>query len=266
MRGLHVLACNAATGPSREYIVEGRNLWPCRSYCEAPSGVYAAIAASRRAYEEIVAATFGYPRHREVYSASLAAQLAGPGCEGLCRGLRILRDSLRASRACVATPAGACGGPHDVLLIADSAAQEGGGADTRENRIILVTDLDGGFEALARLSRHVLCVAVHAHGENMWLHPFLPALRARCIIVTSQVEAPTGLGVLGPFGYTDGDRAILLAMALGASRVETLWGGSLRAKAWGDSEVKELKLSVARRLIEVFSDALGYRCEWTPVD
>ena len=213
-----------------------------------------------------MAATFGYPRHREVYSASLAAQIAGAGCEGLCRGLRILRDALGDSKVCVATPAGMCSGPHDVLLVADSAAREGTEARMWGERVILVTDLDGGFEALARLSRHALCTAVHAHGDNMWLHPLLPALRAQCLIVTSQVEAPTGLGVLGPFGYTDGDRALLLAMALGASRVEALWGGGPRAKAWGDSSAKTLKLSVARRLIEVFSNALGYRCGWTLVD
>ncbi|MEB2837302.1 MAG: hypothetical protein GSR80_000512 [Desulfurococcales archaeon] len=231
-----------------------------------PSSVYAAIAASRKAYEEIVEPTFGYPRHREVYSASLAAQLVDPRCEGLCRGLWILHDALRHSKACIATPAGACTGSHDVLLVADSAAREAAKAYTRGRHVVLVTDLDGGFEALTRLSQYALCTAVHAHGDNMWLHPFLPGLRARCLIVTTQVEVPRGLGVLGPLGYTDGDRAILLAMALGASRVEALWGGSPWAKAWGDPGVKALKLSVAKRLINVYSEALGYRCEWMPVE
>ena len=122
---------------------------------------------------------------------------------------------------------------------------------------IIVTDLDGDPEALFELNRQGAVVIVHAHGDNidrmMAVVPMLPGP----VYGTTQVEETRGIHNYG--GFTDGDRAVFLAMALGAKEV-MLRGFDFNApveKARANPEVKRKKLDYARELIDFASAHYG---------
>ncbi len=113
---------------------------------------------------------------------------------------------------------------------------------------IIVTDLDGPFDAILKANQGGSIVVVHAHADN------LDALR-RCVpqltnvIGTAQCRPPEGLYNFG--GFTDGDRCVFLAKELGAASI-TLAGFDFE-----DESVtlrKRKKLAWARKLIDL---ALG---------
>lgn len=85
---------------------------------------------------------------------------------------------------------------------------------------IVVTDLDGVFEDIYECWRRGAVLVVHAHGDNIErLKLYLPRLDAR-IEATCQ---STPRGHIHNFGgFTDGDRAVFMAAALGARRVVTI--------------------------------------------
>lgn len=147
----------------------------------------------------------------------------------------------------------------DVLIVADSGVSW---ADIRgsPDLIVVVTDGDGGIGGRLGLAEYSMFLA-HQHGDNPWL-PMLwevtrPAGRG-ALILTGQVEVPKGLAVLSPFGFTDGDRSILLAASLGASVIEFSMADVIHHK--GAPEIKtrklELYLNIAREIMDVF----GYEC------
>jgi 2-amino-4-hydroxy-6-hydroxymethyldihydropteridine diphosphokinase len=116
----------------------------------------------------------------------------------------------------------------------------------------IVTDLDGRVEDQVKAAHRGALVFVHAHGDNRpaierWLAEFPP----RQVAGTCQVEPVPPL--LNPGGFTDGDRAVFLALALGAGEVR-LYGfdyerpGSFSGRK--DLFTKPLKLAWARRLID----------------
>ncbi len=148
----------------------------------------------------------------------------------------------------------------DVLVIADSAVR--GITGIPSGALVMVTDLDAGYEAMLRLPAY-RAVLIHAHGDNKWLHGVAPALKQAShgnYVVTGQVEVAPGTPALAPFGFTDADRAFLLAAALEASAIELSWRPTPVLKPWSDPAVKALKMSLALRLIESYAQSLGYEC------
>ena len=113
---------------------------------------------------------------------------------------------------------------------------------------IIVTDLDGPFPEILKANQRSSIVAVHAHGDNLdALRCFVPQLKN--VIGTVQCRPPPGLRNFG--GFTDGDRCVYLAIALGAASVK------LVGFDFDDESVtprKKKKLAWARRLIDL---ALG---------
>ncbi len=121
---------------------------------------------------------------------------------------------------------------------------------------IVVTDLDGKKEDLLLADRFGSVMVVHAHGDNI---PALKSLlpRMRNAVATTQVEPVPS--VHNFFGFTDGDRAVLLARRFGARSVELIGFdfGELVGK-YSDPkdptdheapETKKKKLEIAKRLI-----------------
>lgn len=110
---------------------------------------------------------------------------------------------------------------------------------------IVVTDLDGPVQALLAASRRGSIMAVHAHGDNLdALARLVPQLER--VIGTCQCRPPPGLFSFG--GFTDGDRCVFLALALGASEIE------LAGFDFEDQTVtprKRKKLAWARKLIDL---------------
>ncbi len=123
---------------------------------------------------------------------------------------------------------------------------------------IIVTDLDGAMDDIIRANKAGSFIVVHAHGNNLErLRVYLPKLRN--ILGTTQTPPIGDLHNFG--GFTDGDRAVFLAVELGAKLI------ILAGMDFGDiitrysrpqisemtrkaDEIKKLKLEYAKKLID----------------
>jgi 2-amino-4-hydroxy-6-hydroxymethyldihydropteridine diphosphokinase len=122
---------------------------------------------------------------------------------------------------------------------------------------IVVTDLDGPFDAIRSASIMGSLIVIHAHGDNLdALQKYVPLLDQ--VIGTTQCQPPEGLYNFG--GFTDGDRCVFLARALGAATIRLL------GFDFQDPSVtprKRKKLSWAKRLIDLALaapvDQINYR-------
>ena len=110
---------------------------------------------------------------------------------------------------------------------------------------IVVTDLDGPFDAIRSASLMGSLIVVHAHGDNLdALQRYVPQLERA--VGTVQCQPPEGLYNFG--GFTDGDRCVFLARALGAATIKLL-GFDFDDR--GVTPRKQKKLLWAKRLIEL---------------
>ncbi|MEO9365018.1 MULTISPECIES: 6-hydroxymethylpterin diphosphokinase MptE-like protein [Candidatus Nitrosocaldus] len=120
---------------------------------------------------------------------------------------------------------------------------------------VVVTDLDGDHEYLLCADALGSIMVVHAHGDNINLIKFLVPL-LRNIICTTQVRPLHNVHNFG--GFTDGDRAVFIADAMGARSI-TLAGMDLgsvigqysKPKPYPvNSSVKVVKMKFAKQLLE----------------
>jgi uncharacterized Rossmann fold enzyme len=110
---------------------------------------------------------------------------------------------------------------------------------------IVVTDLDGPFDSIRSASLMGSIIIVHAHGDNLdALQKFVPMLGQ--VIGTTQCQPPEGLYNFG--GFTDGDRCVFLARALGAASIKLL---GFDFDDPGVTPRKQKKLLWAKRLIDL---------------
>jgi uncharacterized Rossmann fold enzyme len=167
------------------------------------------------AYDAIREA-FGYDREADVRSRdSLHELVAGrsplgleslalPGTVAVCGAGPSLRDELDVARGA------------DAVVAASSAAETC--LDTGVTVDCMVTDLDGAPDTAGRVAAGGTPVAVHAHGDNVEaIRRHLPELPVRSVLPTTQAAPRRPVGNHG--GFTDGDRAALLADAVGADRL-----------------------------------------------
>ena len=118
---------------------------------------------------------------------------------------------------------------------------------------IVVTDLDGPFDAIRSASLMGSLIVVHAHGDNLdALQRYVPQLERA--VGTVQCQPPEGLYNFG--GFTDGDRCVFLARALGAATIKLL-GFDFDDR--GVTPRKQKKLLWAKRLIELALAAPAYQ-------
>jgi hypothetical protein len=131
-----------------------------------------------------------------------------------------------------------------VVVAADAAAVRLYRLRIRPDAI--VTDLDGATEEFVEMNRKGTVIVVHAHGDNIpLLHRWGPHLPGP-LAGTTQARPFGRIHNFG--GFSDGDRAVYLAHALGASSV-TLAGFDLDDPGVGP--VKRGKLRWARRLLSL---------------
>jgi hypothetical protein len=120
---------------------------------------------------------------------------------------------------------------------------------------IMVTDLDGPVEADIECNRRGSLAVLHAHSDNVRLIQRYAGSFSGKIVVSTQSK-PIG-DMINFGGFTDGDRAVMLARALGAKRL-TLVGFDFEHptfKAGSDSRVKRKKLAWAKKLIFEFNSS-----------
>ncbi|MFQ6135440.1 MAG: 6-hydroxymethylpterin diphosphokinase MptE-like protein [Nitrososphaerales archaeon] len=122
-----------------------------------------------------------------------------------------------------------------------------------KNPDIVVTDLDGVIEDIQAADRNGAYVVIHAHGDN------IPQLRRYVgglsnVLGTTQVEPTGGLHNFG--GFTDGDRAVFLAEALGGGPLALAGmdlgevAGRFSKISVASPEVKAVKLRFCKDLLE----------------
>ncbi len=117
---------------------------------------------------------------------------------------------------------------------------------------IVVTDLDGDIQCQIEASRRGAVTFLHAHGDNTDLIMEHAKDFTGPVVLTTQSRPDNVIRNYG--GFTDGDRAVCTAFALGAEEVE-LRGFDYSfpvTKDGSDPEVKMKKLKWARRIIETF--------------
>ncbi|RJS49843.1 MAG: 6-hydroxymethyl-7,8-dihydropterin pyrophosphokinase [Methanobacterium sp.] len=143
-----------------------------------------------------------------------------------------------------------------ILVAADGATT----ALLEEDMVphIIVTDLDGNIDDLIIANNKNACMVVHAHGNNLEnILKYSGSLKK--VIGTTQSVPLKYVHNFG--GFTDGDRAVFLAVQLGAKKL--ILAGmdfgkvvSKYSRPEIDSEVgpagpiKELKLEYAEKLIQ----------------
>ncbi|MEM1872986.1 MAG: hypothetical protein QXF57_00125, partial [Acidilobaceae archaeon] len=127
-------------------------------------------------------------------------------------------------------------------------------------------DLDVDSKLLPVLLESPRVLLAHVHGDNFSkLEEVLErggSLRRPGLVVTSQVETCGCSMPLG--GYTDGDRAVLVAMLLGAREV-VIAGYSFSSAVFVHKtravapEYKAVKLALASEVVREASRIYGYR-------
>jgi len=128
---------------------------------------------------------------------------------------------------------------------------------------IIVSDLDGGIEDQLTCGRMGSILLIHAHGDNKKvIRTTVPKLKGK-VLGTTQVRMEPSSGLFNFGGFTDGDRAVMMADELGASSItligfdlevpgtKVLDGGRRKGLDHSGFERKKKKLEWANRIIEM---------------
>ena len=185
---------------------------------------------------------FSFDRERDEEAALLLGSLLTrddlPLLEGTIRG--------RPATVCGNGPnlAAELGRIRGTVIAADGAANRLYVAGIQPDAI--VTDLDGATDAFITMNGAGTILVVHAHGDNMpLLRSWVPRFPGP-LVGTTQSRPFGRIHNFG--GFTDGDRAVFLAHAIGASGV-TLAGFELDDPTVGS--MKRDKLLFARELLRL---------------
>jgi uncharacterized Rossmann fold enzyme len=120
---------------------------------------------------------------------------------------------------------------------------------------IIVTDLDGNVTDQIKANLHGSVVIIHAHGDNIdKIRKYIPEFKEK-LVGTTQTD-PTPFENLHNFGgFTDGDRAVILADHFHAKKITLIgfdFGDKIGQYSFAekkDIELKFRKLSWCRILI-----------------
>ena len=200
-----------------------------------------------RYYKEILD-DFGFSREDDEYSAKVLDEILSE--EG-CLTLDDLGQIVNFSDKYIVFGAGPSLKKHIVELkenkdLKDYVLVAADGATTAliEERIspdIVVTDLDGNLDDILLANLRGANIVVHAHGDNLeQIIKFTSFFNN--VLGTTQAQ-PVG-NVYNFGGFTDGDRAIFLAVALGASEI------SLAGMDFGDIVTKYSRPNLATDLAD----------------
>ncbi len=215
-------------------------------------------------YYRLVEPVMEYSRHRE----GVATLIGPPTCYSECAALEELESEVRESTVCIVGPLAE--EPLNIEGCNVIAAPEGGLHTLINSGIkpLYVTgDLDVELKYMTMGLRLVKFYVIHIHGDNIervsWL---VKTVGPENAIFTSQVHTVNCTLNIG--GFTDGDRAAILAMLLGASQVK-LQGFDFEKPTFKHKEAilndrdKVLKLKLARKILVETSKTLGFTLKET---
>ncbi len=223
-------------------------------YCGLLKNILDRFESILDGYTTIVEPTMKYPRHRELESSMEVA--SSSCCEKMCKILYMLYRNINGRKICIFGPGGTSTIGCDLF-----AGPEGGLVNTLSagvKMLYVTSDADSSAKLLNSMYYGALIKFYHVHGDNLFRTKQLIMLDDN-IAFTTQVETPYCFLPVGSF--TDGDRAVAISMALGASRIEV--------RGFNFNEVlchhkdacfydKIIKLSLSRRILTFLSKKLGY--------
>lgn len=117
---------------------------------------------------------------------------------------------------------------------------------------IIVSDLDGSIPDIVLRVNEGSILFVHSHGDNMDKIKENIQRFEGFYIPTRQGRRPESM--FNPCGFTDGDRAVMIARYLGAKRIRLFGFSYERAYEKGNTILKMKKLQFARKIIESIQD------------
>ena len=166
---------------------------------------------------------FGFSREKDEESAHLLDEILST--EG-CLTLNDLGEIVGFSDSYIVFGAGPSIKEHIKMLKEDYdlrdyvlVAADGATTAMIEEKIvpdIVATDLDGNIDDILLANLRGANIVIHAHGDNMERIASLSSFFNN-VLGTTQAQSVGNLYNFG--GFTDGDRAIFLAVALGASQI-----------------------------------------------
>jgi 2-amino-4-hydroxy-6-hydroxymethyldihydropteridine diphosphokinase len=214
---------------------------------------------------EAIRAEFGYPFEREEAALRTLVRLLPD--EARQTALERVADRLTERTVVVVGLAPGAGPPPiwtlprgpiaPAIVAADGAARVCLEAGLTPD--VVVTDLDGPVPSELSANAAGSLVVIHAHGDNVpALERWIPEFSGE---LAGSWAGPPRDGVLDVGGFTDGDRAVLLAEHVGARRI-LLWGFDFERVDPSEAEGPKLaKLAWADRLIREVAERSS-----TPID
>lgn len=144
----------------------------------------------------------------------------------------------------------------ELLIVADGSF----GAITEISRVgLLVSDADGAPH-IQRAVENRIPIALHAHGDNLldWKE-FATTFSERYPLILTHQTPIEIKGMINVGGFTDGDRAICLALAFGAppKSIQLIGFKTDDVGKWSGVTDKVLKLKKLRWMEKIIQD-LGY--------
>ena len=161
-------------------------------------------------FQEQINKQFGFSRFREDVASRLSPRIFAPKGDITNhiknRDLTIVGAGIRSDTII----------PESDLLVADGSLRA-----CLEKEIIpefVITDLDGYISDLIWASEHGSKVIVHSHGDNLAAqYQYSSYIQPTCVTTTYPSTDTYCWG-----GFTDGDRALMMALSLGCNSVKLL--------------------------------------------
>ena len=143
--------------------------------------------------------------------------------------------------------------PTNPTIVADGAI---GAINDLSKVALIVTDGDGSPYLERGLNRGIP-ICLHAHGDNThnWKKLLSIINQQQEVILTHQTPYSIP-GMYNPGGFTDGDRAVCIALALGAEEVELVGFSVDEVGIWSgvtDKKRKLIKLEWMNRVLKLLS-------------
>lgn len=138
------------------------------------------------------------------------------------------------------------GEPQGYVIVADSALNYYTG-----HCDMIVSDLDGPVDRI--IERKNAVKVIHAHGDNIdRIVKVVPELYG-IVLGTTQSIPVRNIRNIG--GFTDGDRAVIMATIMGARKVK-LYGFNWDDPVDEPRDVKKIKMSIGREIIEKLTNIM----------